>query len=587
MVSPLRTFTVLFFISLLTLSLNAQTEFFIAEGSSGNGTFESPFGTLEDALAVAQSNDIITLRAGTYNPPSTYISQSHLTIRGYQNERPHITKPFGPNSQLNIIQVGFTATYITLKNLELSGGICYVIKFDNDFGYSGATNKAAIGGTIENCIIHHSGTDAIKITPLCDDLTIKNCEIYHTGVAFESDENRKIAYEKGCLGRIDEAKNNQGIDNVNSDKMLVQGCSIRDIPGDNPAIFFKGGARDCIVERNFFENAYSGIWIGGQTDIDFFTTDDNPSYYNNFNGIVRNNIIKNMRGEGIGFFSANSPKVYNNTLINCGTKQESESSTPAIRFATQAFEHNGAYFGPPTVNALFVNNIVIRKDVQTTPYHDFFIQISPEENLPPLNNATLQMKNNRYWDNLYDDLKVRNNNISSIYEDMTKLSEWQSSPLHNSSHAESQTIYSDPKIDSDGNPLTGSNCIGTGISVEGLTEDFYGNPRPTGSIDIGAIQTSSTLGNDDFGLPEGVIVFNYPNPFKNTTTFSFTIYDRTFVKIIIYNMLGKEIQTLGNKEFETGKHLLSFKATNLESGMYIYKVFLGNTSISKKMILLK
>ncbi len=571
-----------------TSFLNSNnSEFFVAVGGSGDGTFDTPFGSLDDALAVAQSNDIITLRSGTYDPPSGLIETSHLTIQGYQNERPHITKPFGPNSPLNIIQVSFTATHITLKNLELSGGICYVIKFDNDFGYPGATNKAALGGTIEDCIIHHSGTDAIKITPLCDDITIKNCEIYHTGVAFESDENRKIAYEKGCLGRKDEAKNNQGIDNVNGDRMLVQGCSFYDIPGDNPALFFKGGARDCIVERNSFENAYSGIWIGGQTDADFFTTDDNPEYYNNFNGIIRNNIIKDMRGEGIGFFSANSPKVYNNTLIDCGTKQEPESSTPAIRFAIQAFENGGAYFGPPTINGLFVNNVVIRKDAQITPYHDFFIEISPEENLPPLKNGTLQIKNNRYWDALYSDIKVRNNNIPSVISDYETLIEWQTSTLHHSNFAETQSIYADPMIDSNGNPLVDSNCIGAGVVVEGLTEDYYGNPRPNGAIDIGAIQTTSTLANDNFDIQQELIVFNYPNPFKRTTVFSFTILKNEFVKINIYNMVGQKVHTLGGKEFDAGEHTLDFDGTNLASGTYVYKVFLGKRSIAKKMIVLK
>ncbi len=495
----LRKFVPLLFSCLLVLSLSAQTEYYVSQAGAGDGTFESPFGTINEALAVAEPYDIITLRAGTYDPPSI-IEQPHLTIRGYQGELPHITKPFGKDSPLNIIHVAYTAAYITLKNLEISGGICYVIKIDGDFGYEGASNIAAKGAIIEDCIIHHSGTDAIKITPLCDDITIKNCEIYHTGVAFESDENRKIAHEVpgGCLGSIDEKRNNQGIDNVNADRLLVQGCYIHDIPGDNPAIFFKGGARDCIVERNKFERAYSGVWIGGQTDWDHFTPDDNPNYYNNFNGIVRNNIIKDMRGEGIGFFSAHSPKVYNNTLIDCGTKQD-ESGTPALGIRTQAFVYKGTYYGPPTVNAFFANNVVIRKDIAKTEYHDFFIELSPEENLPPVATGTLQMKNNRYWDGLYGDLKVRNTdyNVPVDQWDTSTLIEWQASPLHNSSFADSQTIYADPKIDTDGKPIVGSNCIGTGIAIDGLTEDFYGNPRPAGAIDIGAVQFSSGGGNTE------------------------------------------------------------------------------------------
>jgi hypothetical protein len=88
---------------------------------------------------------------------------------------------------------------------------------------------------------------------------------------------------------------------------------------------------------------------------------------------------------------------------------------------------------------------------------------------------------------------------------------------------------------------------------------------------------------------------NYPNPFNPVTRIDFTIPEKGFVKLHVYNMLGREITTLVNEVLDAGAHSYEFNGSALPSGVYFYKLVVnpGNsTEIKKftpvkKMILLK
>ncbi len=80
---------------------------------------------------------------------------------------------------------------------------------------------------------------------------------------------------------------------------------------------------------------------------------------------------------------------------------------------------------------------------------------------------------------------------------------------------------------------------------------------------------------------------NYPNPFNPSTTINYSITENGFVTLKIYNMLGQEVANLVNKNMSTGTHSISFNASHLSSGTYLYKLSSGNKNITKKMLLLK
>jgi hypothetical protein len=84
---------------------------------------------------------------------------------------------------------------------------------------------------------------------------------------------------------------------------------------------------------------------------------------------------------------------------------------------------------------------------------------------------------------------------------------------------------------------------------------------------------------------------NYPNPFNPTTTIIYSIpknekRETTNVKLIIYDVLGKEVDVLVNEKQNPGNYTVKFSASHLNSGIYFYTLQTGNFSQTKKMILL-
>ena len=80
---------------------------------------------------------------------------------------------------------------------------------------------------------------------------------------------------------------------------------------------------------------------------------------------------------------------------------------------------------------------------------------------------------------------------------------------------------------------------------------------------------------------------NYPNPFNPSTIISFSVPSAANVTLKVYDVLGNEIATLINEEKLAGSYEIIFDATQLSSGMYLYKLRSGNFSETKKMVLLR
>ena len=80
---------------------------------------------------------------------------------------------------------------------------------------------------------------------------------------------------------------------------------------------------------------------------------------------------------------------------------------------------------------------------------------------------------------------------------------------------------------------------------------------------------------------------NFPNPFNNTTKIRFQTSARENVVIIIFDLLGNEIETIFNQEIEAGIHSINFNASTLASGVYFYRMYAGDFIGNKKMILIK
>jgi len=80
---------------------------------------------------------------------------------------------------------------------------------------------------------------------------------------------------------------------------------------------------------------------------------------------------------------------------------------------------------------------------------------------------------------------------------------------------------------------------------------------------------------------------NYPNPFNPTTVISYQLPESSHVKLIVYDILGREVAVLVNNYQHSGNYSVEFNASKLSSGIYIYTIHANEFLQSKKMIVLK
>jgi hypothetical protein len=89
-------------------------------------------------------------------------------------------------------------------------------------------------------------------------------------------------------------------------------------------------------------------------------------------------------------------------------------------------------------------------------------------------------------------------------------------------------------------------------------------------------------------LPEEFALYqNYPNPFNPSTTINFGVPTSSFVNLSIYNSIGEKVATIVSEQIEAGVHSVQFNASNLASGIYIYRLTANNRIFTNKMLLIK
>jgi hypothetical protein len=98
----------------------------------------------------------------------------------------------------------------------------------------------------------------------------------------------------------------------------------------------------------------------------------------------------------------------------------------------------------------------------------------------------------------------------------------------------------------------------------------------------------SGISNNQNNMPENYsLLQNYPNPFNPSTKISFSLPKAGDVKLVVFDILGREIATLVNGFTGAGNHTVDFNAANLSSGVYLYKIQAGDFTETRKMILMK
>ncbi|MDP1676238.1 MAG: M14 family zinc carboxypeptidase [Bacteroidota bacterium] len=80
---------------------------------------------------------------------------------------------------------------------------------------------------------------------------------------------------------------------------------------------------------------------------------------------------------------------------------------------------------------------------------------------------------------------------------------------------------------------------------------------------------------------------NFPNPFNPTTTINYQLPITNHVSLKVYDVLGREVALLVNEEQSSGKHSITFNASSLSSGVYVYRLHSGSILETKRMVLMK
>jgi len=129
--------------------------------------------------------------------------------------------------------------------------------------------------------------------------------------------------------------------------------------------------------------------------------------------------------------------------------------------------------------------------------------------------------------------------------------------------------------------------LGTSSELHYVVEalDIHGNHSDASnraSVTVTGTQNEAGTLPQHFALQQ-----NYPNPFNPTTTIRYALPRKSLVKLTVYNARGELVRTVVQLTQQAGFHHVEFDASDLASGMYLYRITAGNYTQVKKMILMK
>ncbi len=122
------------------------------------------------------------------------------------------------------------------------------------------------------------------------------------------------------------------------------------------------------------------------------------------------------------------------------------------------------------------------------------------------------------------------------------------------------------------------------IDSAGFWDDPYGYEwiEYGGFFRTSVGEPAKSLSPDEFELKQ-----NYPNPFNPSTRIEFSLARPANVKLVVYDVLGREVAVLVNRTMSAGSHDVNFMASDLPSGVYFYKMQAGDSEQVRKMVLMK
>ena len=372
----------------------------------------------------------------------------------------------------------------------------------------------------------------------------------------------------------------------NTAKESGAGCWIR-CPGGSSSVIYRNNTHSgnsCTIggngggtyvqiasgSMNVYDNQYTGnnsVWQGGGLWVEHSGGTMN---------VYRNRFVNNTAGEtgaGANFFlDYGTAKIYHNIFnrnrsVLAGGGINFSTNTGSINIFNNTLFSNTAsdggdvnvYFDNSSARSFFINNILFN---------------STE---PALSYSGQQSVSARYCD-----IKGGSGQPwfgTGCIDRYPYFRDTTGGDFHLQDSIHCGSLRFSPCIDA-GNPdITDSiiNCT-WGLNLARTDMGAYGGK---GNIPIG-IHTVNT------NIPEQFILYqNYPNPFNPVTKINFSVPVAAFVKLAVYDILGREITVLVNEELPPGSYNVDWNGDKYSSGVYFYKLLSNNFTETKKMVLIR
>src|SRR3990167_3865328 len=423
------------------------------DDTTGSGTFASPWKTIAKFDTVAVAGDILECRGGTYfvtgeqDLDATGTSGSPIAVRPYQSEVPIFDATGGTfttnEAILNFRSGGDYWTFdgLTLANAHLDAAKCYGI----NLGAQGCRNV-----TIQNCTLHHIWQAAIAISG--DNHIIDTCTVYQA--ALRNENGGAVGGNPAGIG----TRTNSGSAPNN---LTVKNCTVYEVWGEGIAVSYCDTA---LVENNAVSNCFSKlIYVNHSRHV---VIRKNNLFYNNSlfnkNGFPADSVGLASEDVSVDFspYHVDDIQIYNNVAAGTrrGVNWFQDSSNTSIRNSYRAVKI----------------------------WHNTFHQISQQGlDLGDVPSGNTQPADCEYRNNIVDGTLTLPDPGAWAFSN----NDWWNNGVP-SSGSHPNSFSTDPLFT---NPNTGgsvagfkfpisSPCVDSGISVAGVTDDYFGHPRST---DIG------------------------------------------------------------------------------------------------------
>jgi len=549
--------TILQIIAVLFFHISASANvYYIANVSTnGNGSFSNPFNNFGSALNAANPGDTVFVMPSTYDLSgnvSTVRNGNYsqtITIKAYDpNNKPILTKSGkilnidhryytfdglimdGQFGSDDVVEINGNGDYTYLRNCEIRNGV-----------KDGIDLSDADNAIIENCQIHHmlagsytNQQDAHGIVATGEkNLTIRGCNIYYvSGDCFQTDPNRGLPLW---------------------DNVMIEDCKLWTGPLPSGAAGWNAGE------------------IPGENAVDTKINED--SVNTNYRPQIT---IRNVEAHGFvpGY-------INNRAAFNIKEKVECKISNVKVYDSEIAFRLRG----PGSAGGAFVTiiNCIAYNNIKVFRTED-------DLELLHIYNGTFDKNSNDvYFENVSGGYDPNGFELKNSLFTGNKPSD-----ASDPSNLTANNSFFVNLLNHDYHLAASSPAINSGVDIAEVTEDFDGNPRISGSYDVGAFEYMGPTGLEFItSIADGFELYdNFPNPFNPVTYISFSIGEPARAILEVYNALGEKVITILDENLVPGKYIYSWDGSDwngqkMSSGMYYYRIIAGDFIKTKKMLFIK